>query len=105
VADLLAQLLVHARQRVFPVRQAEVGTQLPQEIGLRDELLFQQRADGRGLLDAAGLDRLDDGIFIAEASFQARLLSRWADTAILYPVNPLGPRVFRPRPAENVTTS
>ena len=43
---LLAQLVVHGRQRVFPERESVFRTDFPQEFVFGDEALFEQCANG-----------------------------------------------------------
>ena len=74
--ELLAELFVHGRQGVVPVRKAEMGAEFAQEIVFRDELLFEQGADGGGLLGAGRGDGLDNGVFVAEARLEGKALEQ-----------------------------
>ena len=80
---LLAQFFVHRRQRVFPPRQAEFGANFAEEIVFRDQLFFQQGADGGGLLNQAGIDGFRDRRLVAEARFESESLEDGAGHALI----------------------
>ncbi len=75
---LLPQLFVHRRQRGFPPRQAELGADFAQKIVLGHQLLFQQRADGRGLLGQAGVNGLGNRRLVAKTRFHGQIFQHRA---------------------------
>ena len=71
--ELLAQLVIHRGQRFLPKGKAVFGAHFAQEFVLRDEALFQQCANGRGLLRKRRIDRLLDRGLVAEARLQGQV--------------------------------